>query len=146
MQRSTRTTRSKASPGLVDRPNPRRSSAVITEEKTKKQKAATLKAEERRRRVAQVAEVEKEVRKAQEEAQRVGQKARGTMIKKTFLHPAADATVSPYRYHKINNNLLTVNDHRYRQPRSVVARGPLKWPNSLTLNRLYWRKTHGMFS
>ena len=144
MQHSTCTTHSKASPGLVDCPNPYCSSTVITEEKTERQKAAMLKAEEQHCHVARIAEVQKEVQKAQEEAQQVGQKARGKMIKKTFPHPAADATVSPY--HEINNNLLTVNNHQYRQPRSVMARGPLKWLNSLTLNQLYWRKTHSMFS
>ena len=52
MQHSTRTTRSKTSPGLIDRPNPRCPSTVVTEEKAKKQKAATLKAEEQCRHIA----------------------------------------------------------------------------------------------
>ena len=96
MQHSTRTTRSKTSPGLIDHPNPRRPSTVVTEEKAKKQKAATLKAEEQRRRIARVAEVEKEVRKAQGEAQQVGQRSRGKVTKKTFFCPAADVNVSSY--------------------------------------------------
>ena len=96
MQCSTRTTRSKTSPGLIDRPNPRHPSTVVTEEKAKKQKAATLKAEEQCRHITRVAEVEKEVRKAQEEAQQVGQRSRGKVTKKTFSRPAADANVSSY--------------------------------------------------
>jgi len=97
MQRSARSTRSTANPGLIDRPNPHRSSAVVAEEKAQKKQAATLKAEERRRRIAQVAEVEKEVRKAQEEVQQVGQRGRGKLVKKTFPRPAADVNVSSYR-------------------------------------------------
>jgi len=96
MQRSARSTRSTANPGLIDRPNPRRSSAVVAEEKAQKKRAMTLKAEEQRRRIAQVAEVEKEVRKAQEEVQQVGQRGRGKLVKKTFPRPAAGVNVSSY--------------------------------------------------
>ena len=82
-----RTTRSKVSPGLVDRPNPRRSSTVVAEEKAKKKTAAALKVEEQRRRAVQVAEVEKEIRTAQVEVQQVGQRGGGKVIKKTFQRP-----------------------------------------------------------
>jgi len=97
MHLPTRTTRSKASPGLIDRPNPRRSSTVVAEEKAKKKTAAMLKAEEQRRRATQVAEVEKEVRKAQAEVQTVGRRGGGKVIKKTFQRPAEEANVSSHR-------------------------------------------------
>jgi hypothetical protein len=90
MERSTRTTRSKVSPGQVDRPPPRRSSAVVTQEKAKKQQAAKLKAEELRRRAARVSEVEREVRKAQEE----GPSAKQNVAKKTFPRLVAGVNVS----------------------------------------------------
>lgn len=87
MQPPPRTTRAKASPGLIDCPSSRRSSAAVTQEKAKKQQAATLKAEELRRRTAQVNEVEREVRKAQAEALPVRQGGRAKAIKKTFPRP-----------------------------------------------------------
>ena len=96
MQCSARLTRSKVSPGLIDQPNPRCSSKAIAEEKTKKKKAATLKAEEQRRHAAQVAKVEEEIRKAQAEAQQVGQRGGGGVIKKTFRCPGGDANVSSW--------------------------------------------------
>lgn len=71
MQPPIRITRSKASPGLIDRPNTRRPSTIVAQEKAKRQKVATSKAEELRRRAAQVSDVEREVRKAQAEAQPV---------------------------------------------------------------------------
>ena len=91
MQPPARTTRSKASPGLVDRPSSRRPSAVVAKEKTKKQQAATLKVEELRHRAAQVGEVEKEIRRAQAEVQPVRQGGGGKATKKTFRRPAGDA-------------------------------------------------------
>jgi len=126
MQRSTRNTRSAANPGLVDCPNPRRSSTVVAEEKAKKKQAAMLKAEEKRRRVAQVAEVEKEVRRAQVEAQQVGQRGRGKVVKKTFPRPATDANVSSYRHALARSAVFppTVTPpYQYRPPRLIEARG-----------------------
>ena len=95
MQPPPHTTRSKASPGLVDRPSSRRSSAVVTKEKAKRQQAATSKAEESRRRAAQVGEVEKEIRRAQIEALPVKQRGKGKMVKKTFPRPDEEENVSP---------------------------------------------------
>ena len=97
MQPPTRTTRSKANPGLVDRPSSRRSSTVVAQEKAKKQHAATLKAEEIRNRTARVHEVEKEVKKAQAEAQGVRQRGGGKAMKKTFRRPSGDVNVSSSR-------------------------------------------------
>jgi hypothetical protein len=73
MQPPARNTRSKASPGLVDLPGPRRSSAVVAQEKAIRQQAAALKAEESRRRAQQVSEVEGEIKRAQAEANAVRQ-------------------------------------------------------------------------
>ena len=87
-----RVTRSKVSPGLIDRPNTRRPSTAVAEEKAKKKSAATLKAEEQRRRAAHVAEVEKEIRAAQSEVHQVS-RGGGGVIKKTFQRPK----VSPHR-------------------------------------------------
>jgi len=94
MRPPTRTTRSKANPGLVDCPSSRRSSATVAEEKAKKQQAATLKTDELRRRAAQVGEVEQEIRRAQGEAQSVRQRSGGKVAKKTFPRPGGDANVS----------------------------------------------------
>ena len=58
-------THAKVSPGLIDRPDPRRSSTVVTENKVQKQQATALKAEEVHRHTAKVAEVKREMRKAQ---------------------------------------------------------------------------------
>ena len=86
-------TRAKVSPGLIDRPDPRRSSVAVTKEKTKKQQAAALKAKELRRRTAQVVEVEREARKAREEVQVVSRG--GKAAKKNFPRPNGNVTVSP---------------------------------------------------
>lgn len=114
MPNPARTTRSQISPGLVDRPNLRRPSAVVAEEKAKKKKTAALKAEEQRRRVAQVAEVEKEVRKAQEEAKQTGKRGRATKVtKKIFCRPSQDANVSTHHHTSTvfprSSNLITGN-------------------------------------
>jgi hypothetical protein len=93
MQPPARNTRSTANPGLVDRPGPRRSNAVVTQEKAKKQRAAASKAEELRRRAAQVDEVEKEIRKAQAE-ELVRRRGRGKVTKKTFPRPSGSTSVS----------------------------------------------------
>src|ERR1700679_2127444 len=93
MQRPARLTRSKVGPGLIDRPTPRRSSAVVAQEKAEKQKAADSRAEESQHRAAQVSEVEREVRKAQAEAHAVGDG--GKITKKKFSRPSQDAIVSP---------------------------------------------------
>ena len=94
MQPPARTTRSTISPGLIDRPNPCRSSAVVTQEKAKRQQAVTLKAEKLRRRAAQVNEVEREIRRAQVEVPPVRQRGEGKIAKKTFPRPDKDANVS----------------------------------------------------
>ena len=77
-------TRSKASPGLIDHSSLCRSSAVVAQEKTKRQKAAALKGDESRRCAARVAEVEREVKKAQGEAQAVRQGGGGKIAKKNI--------------------------------------------------------------
>ena len=94
MQPPVRTTRTKANPGLVDRPSSRLSNAVVTQEKAKKQQAAITKAEELRRRAAQVGEIEREIRAAQAETQPVGQGGRGKTVKKSFRRPGGNANVS----------------------------------------------------
>lgn len=94
MQPPLRITHSKASPGLVDRPGPRRPSAIVTQEKAEKQQAAELKAEESRRRVARVSELEREVRKAQTEAKTSKQGRKGEITKKTFPRMNGDTGVS----------------------------------------------------
>jgi hypothetical protein len=101
MRPTPRSTRSEASPGVVDLPRSKRSSAVVAQEKSKKQEAARLKAEEARRRAAEVAKVEREVRKAQAEAQvdaraepqavKKGARGKGKMVRKTFARPVEDA-------------------------------------------------------
>jgi hypothetical protein len=78
----------------VDRPGPRRSSAVVAQEKNKKEEAAALKAEELRQRTARVTEVEQEIKKAQAEAKAVRQKGRGKVTKKNFHRPSGDTSVS----------------------------------------------------
>ena len=93
MQPPSRTTRSKASPGLIDRPGSRRSSTVVTQEKAKKQQAAASKADELRRHAARVKELEKEVRKSQVEAREARQGVRGKVTKKTFPRPSGNANV-----------------------------------------------------
>jgi len=94
MQPPPRTTRSTVSPGLVDRPNSRCSSAVVTQEKAKRQQAAALKAEKLRHRTAQVNEVEREIRRAQAEVPPVRQRGEGKITKKTFPRPDKDVNVS----------------------------------------------------
>ena len=94
MHPPTRTTRSKANPGLVDRPGSRRPSTVVAQEKAKKQQVAASKAEELRLRTARVKEVEREVRKAQAEAQSARQGGGGKVIKKAFPRPSGDTNVS----------------------------------------------------
>ena len=74
----------KASPGLIDRSSSCCSSAVVTQEKTKRQKAAALKADESHCCAARVAEVEREVKKAQGEAQAVRQGGGGKIAKKNI--------------------------------------------------------------
>jgi hypothetical protein len=78
----------------VDRPGPRRSSAVVTQEKNKKERAAALKAEELRQRTARVTEVEQEIKKAQAEGKAARQKGGGKVSKKTFHRPCGDTSVS----------------------------------------------------
>jgi len=107
MSRPIRSTRLKTSPGLVDRPAPRRSTAVVAEVKATKKQAAASKAEEQRCRAAQVAEIEKEVRRAQAEVQLVGQRGRGQVIKKTFRHPNGDANVSLRDHNALASPLFT---------------------------------------
>jgi hypothetical protein len=96
MQPPSRTTRSKASPGVVDLPEPRRPSAVVSKEKAKKQEATKLKAAEARRRAAQVKAVEAEVRKAQKEglteSRVLGKGDKGKKVKKAFSRPAGDVS------------------------------------------------------
>ena len=95
MQPPIRTTRSNPNPGLIDRPNARRPSAVVTKEKAKKQQAVTSKAEELHQRAAQVSELEREVRKAQAEVQPVRRGGRAKVVtKKTFPRPGGDTNVS----------------------------------------------------
>jgi hypothetical protein len=95
MRPPARTTRSKASPGIVDCTSSRRSSAVVTQEKAKKQQVATLKAKESHRRIAQVGEVEREIRRAQVEASPTKRGGRGMIVKKNFPRPDVHANVSP---------------------------------------------------
>ena len=66
---------------------------AVAEEKMKKQQAAALKAEELRRHAVQVAEVEREARKAREEVQVVSRG--GKAVKKNFLRPSGDVSISP---------------------------------------------------
>ena len=94
------------SPGLVDCPNPRRSSAVVAQEKAKRQQAATSKAEKLRHRTAQVNEVEREIRRAQVETLPVRQRGEGKIIKKTFPRPDEDANVSSDLCASINSPLI----------------------------------------
>ena len=94
MQPPVRNTRSKASPGLVDLPGSRRSSAVIAQEKAIRQQAAALKAEESRRHAQQVSEVEGEIKRAQAEAKAVRQGGGGNVTKRNFQRPDGDANVS----------------------------------------------------
>jgi len=82
MQRPIRSTRSKASPGLIDRPTSRRPTTVVAKEKATKKQAAASKADEQHRHAAQVAEIEKEIKQAQAEAQPVGQRGGGKVVKK----------------------------------------------------------------
>ena len=96
MQPPTRTTCSKANPGLVDRPGPRRSSTIVAQEKAKRKHDAASKAEELRKRTARVHEVEKEVKKAQAEAQAVRQRGEVKVTKKTFLRPSGGVNVSSF--------------------------------------------------
>jgi len=84
MQPPIRTTRTKANPGLIDRPSSRRSNVIVTQEKAKRQQAAISKAEESCRRAAQVGEIEREIRIAQAEVQPVGKGGRGKAVKKSF--------------------------------------------------------------
>jgi len=114
-----RVTRSKVSPGLVDRPNPRRSSTVVAEEKAKKKSAAALKAEDQRRRAAQVAEVEKQIKTAQVEEQQVGRRGGGKVIKKTFQRPNVSLIISP----PIFPPTPIPPFYRHSQPKLTKARG-----------------------
>jgi len=93
MQPPPRTTRSKASPGLIDRPSSRRPSAVVVQEKTKKKEAATLKAAELHRRTEQVKEVEREGKRAQAEVVAARQRGRDKIVKKTFPRPDENTNV-----------------------------------------------------
>jgi len=80
--RKNRTTNN---PGLVDLPNPRRSSSDVAAEKQKKQETAAAKAKGKEAQVARVARLEKEIKVAQQEAaqssRQVGRRGRA---KKTF--------------------------------------------------------------
>ena len=96
MQPPARNTRSKASPGLVDLPGPRRSSTIVAQEKAIRQQAAVLKAEESRRRAQQVSEVEGEIKRAQAEANVVRQGGGGNMTKRIFQRPDGDVSVSSW--------------------------------------------------
>ena len=68
MQPSSRKTRSHTSPGVVDLPKSRRSSADVAADKAESKKIALANAKKMRERAAQVARVENEIRNAQKEA------------------------------------------------------------------------------
>jgi len=111
MQRPIRSTRSKASPGLIDRPTSRRPTTVVAKEKATKKQAVASKADEQHRRAAQVAEIEKEIKQAQAEAQPVGQRGRGKVVKKTFRRPNSDVNVGPCDRNASTSSLISHCSH-----------------------------------
>jgi len=70
-------------PGIIDLPNPRRSSSEVVAEKLKKKETTTAKANKKREQEARVARVEKEIKIAQRETQLLGRGQKGR-VKKTF--------------------------------------------------------------
>lgn len=105
--RKNRTTNN---PGIVDLPNPRRSSSEVAAEKAKKKDIAAAKANKKREQEAQVTRVEQEIKIAQKEAKLPGrQKGR---VKKTFRRetPESDGVQevsSPYHIPSSSDNPLT---------------------------------------
>jgi hypothetical protein len=145
MSRPIRSTRSKVSPGLIDRPAPRRPTTVVAAEKAKKKQAAASKAEEQRHRAAQVAEVEDEIRRAQVEAQSVGQRARVRVTKKTFERPANEKRVRTFPSFTEFPTDPHIS-HQHRPPKLTTERGTLNLPTCLqTPNRLRQQRLPGTY-
>lgn len=106
--RKNRTTNN---PGIVDLPNPRRSSSEVAAEKAKKKDIAAAKANKKREQEARVARVEQEIKTAQKEAKLPGRGQKGR-VKKTFRRetPESDGVQevsSPYHIPSSSDNPLT---------------------------------------
>ena len=87
MHPPARTTRSNNNPGVVDLPKPRRSSSDVAADKAESKKIAVANAKKKRERVAQVAQVENEIRIAQKEAAHPSGRGQKKRVKKTFSRP-----------------------------------------------------------
>lgn len=137
MQPPPRTTRSTANPGLVDRPSSRRSSAVVTQEKTKKKEVATLKTAELNRCAAKVNEVEREVRRTQVEAVATGQGGREKIVKKTFPRPDENDNVGSLILMQIRLHQFLTNPHTSLPPtQATKANQGKRDANSADLSEL----------
>ena len=98
MHPSVRTTRSNNNPGVVDLPKPRRLPSDVAADKAESKKIAAANARKKRERMAQVAQVESEIRVAQKEAAHPSGRGQKKRVKKTFSRPDLVEEVSSSQF------------------------------------------------